>query len=116
MICTASVPAAAGAAPCRDPGALRVTAAALSAYEGMEPRAASGSDPLADFLAVELYRGSAGETESARFERAARQVDAAISSLQHVSEQLHERASTSACLPLPLGPAGAATETPLPAS
>lgn len=105
MIPTPTGPAATagGTGPDHDAMARGVTDAALAAYEAVAPH--YGRDSLACFLAAELYGGSTGETESARFERAARQVDSAIASLEHVRDQLGERACTSACLPLPLAAA-----------
>jgi hypothetical protein len=83
-----------------------VVAAALSAYRGVAPPNPFAAAPLALFLAGELYRGSRGETEAARLQQAADQVELAIGSLQHVRDCLRERAVASTSLPLLLGSSG----------
>ena len=102
MIGTLSASGTCATVPDAETLARDVTEVALAAYGGIAPHAGAGGDPLAAFLAAELALGTAGDDESARFEHAARRVDTAIDSLRHVSGQLHERASTSGCLPLPL--------------
>lgn len=81
-----------------------VVSAALTAYRGVAPQDPCAAAPLAVFLAAELYRGSRGETDAARLQQAADQVDFAIGSLRHVRDRLRERAVASTSLPLPLGP------------
>ncbi|HEX6039668.1 hypothetical protein [Longimicrobium sp.] len=81
-----------------------VVASALSAYRGVAPRDPCAAAPLAVFLAAELYHGSRGETEAARLQQAADQVDFAMESLRHVRDRLRELAVASTSLPLPLGP------------
>lgn len=91
-----------------------VTSAALKAYGTVCPlftnptlgydaaRAHDSGDALADFLVIELTEGAEGDSDAARFERAAQQVAYAIGSLHHVAAQLHSRAMTAASLSLPL--------------
>lgn len=91
-----------------------VTSAALQSYATVCPlfgsptlpydaaRAHTSGDALADFLVIELTEGAEGDSDAARFERAAQQVDYAIGSLQHVATQLHSRAMAAASLSLPL--------------
>jgi hypothetical protein len=86
-----------------EPAWRTAVSAALSAYRSVAPLSPFAASPLAIFLITELCRGARGDTEAARLQRAAEQVDFAIISLRHVRNRLRERAAASTSLPLPLG-------------